>query len=192
MAALYRWLLGARFDALPARVRELHDVTGTAVWNGRADVERGSSLASQLAALLFSLPPDGNDQPLRVTFEPHDGREIWTRAFGARKFRSVQFEKHGMLRERVGPSCLVFALDASAEGLATAAARRACPRHPAAAYAAPMRAYVGKRAGRPLPLRGRPRTCRQAGCWCAMRVGWREPTRCPAHSPDATGRDRGG
>lgn len=71
-----------------------------------------------MLAALFSLPPDGKDQPLHVTFEPRNGREIWTRAFGAREFRSVQFEKHGMLRERVGPTCLVFALDASAEGLA--------------------------------------------------------------------------
>lgn len=116
--ALYRRLLGARFAALPARVRELHDVTETAVWVGRADVERGSSWAGRLLAKLFSLPPDGKDQPLRVVFEPQDGAEIWTRAFGARQFRSLQFERHGLLRERVGPSCLVFALDVSAEGLA--------------------------------------------------------------------------
>jgi Domain of unknown function (DUF4166) len=116
--ALYRRLLGARFEALPARVRELHDVTGTAVWVGRADVERGASWASRLLAALFSLPPDGKEQLLRVTFEPRNGREIWTRAFGLREFRSVQLEKHGLLRERVGLSCLVFALDASLEGLA--------------------------------------------------------------------------
>jgi len=116
--ALYRRLLGARFEMLPAPVRGLHDVTETAVWAGRADVERGSSWASRLLAVLFSLPPDGKDQPLRVTFEPRDGAEVWTRAFGLREFRSVQFEKHGLLRERVGPSCLVFALDVSAEGLA--------------------------------------------------------------------------
>ncbi len=116
--ALYRRLLGARFEALPARVRELHDVTTTAAWVGRADVERGASWASRLLAKLFSLPPDGNDQPLRVTFEPRDGAEVWTRSFGARQFRSLQFEKHGLLRERVGLSCLIFALDVSAEGLA--------------------------------------------------------------------------
>jgi hypothetical protein len=116
--ALYRRLLGGRFDELPPRVRELHDLTGTAVWVGRADVERGASWASRLLARLFSLPPDGKDQPLRVTFEPRDGAEVWTRAFGAREFRSLQFEKHGLLRERVGPSSLVFALDVSAEGLA--------------------------------------------------------------------------
>jgi hypothetical protein len=116
--ALYRRLLRARFESLPARVRELHDVTETAAWVGRADVERGASLASRLLAMLFSLPPEGKDQPLCVTFEPHGGREIWTRAFGTRKFRSVQLEKDGLLRERVGPTCLVFALDASREGLA--------------------------------------------------------------------------
>lgn len=116
--ALYRRLLGARFEVLPAQVRELHDVTETAVWVGRADVERGSSGVSRLLAKLFSLPPDGKDQALRVMFEPRDGGEVWTRAFGAREFRSVQFERRGLLRERVGPSCLVFTLDVSAEGLA--------------------------------------------------------------------------
>ena len=115
--ALYRRLLGGRFEALPAKVRELHDVTETAVWVGRADVERGASWASRLLAMLLSLPPHGKDQPLRVTFEPRDGAEVWTRAFGARQFRSVQFEKDGLLRERVGPGCLVFALDVTADGL---------------------------------------------------------------------------
>ena len=38
---LYRRVLGARFDELPARVRELHDLDGVRVWNGRASVERG-------------------------------------------------------------------------------------------------------------------------------------------------------
>jgi hypothetical protein len=54
---LYRRLLGARFDALPARARELHDVTETSVWIGRADVERGRSWAARAVATLFSLPP---------------------------------------------------------------------------------------------------------------------------------------
>ena len=117
-APLYRRLLAERFAVLPARVRELHDVTATQVWSGRADVERGQSWAARAAATLLRLPSGGKDRPLRVTFTPVDGTEVWTRAFGDKVFRSVQFERGGLLCERVGPTCLEFAPEASAEGLA--------------------------------------------------------------------------
>jgi Domain of unknown function (DUF4166) len=115
---LYRRLLGQRFDELPGRVRELHDLTGTSVWAGRADVERGSSPASRLVATLFGLPLAGRNQALRVTFKPSRSREIWARKFNKTVFCSVQYERAGLLRERVGPTTFVFALEASAHGLA--------------------------------------------------------------------------
>jgi hypothetical protein len=115
---LYRRLLGARFDELPPRVAELHDVTGTSVWAGRADVERGRSPVSRMVATLFGLPPAGRDQALHVTFTPDGGTEIWTRRFGDAVFRSLQYERGGLLRERVGPSTFVFALVTSPDGMA--------------------------------------------------------------------------
>lgn len=117
-AALYRRVLGARFDALPARVRELHDLDGARVWTGRASVERGKSLPSRIAAALTGLPPEGPDQPLRVTFEPVGTAEVWLRQFGSARFRSVQYARGGFLRERVGPTTFVFRPIASPEGLA--------------------------------------------------------------------------
>jgi hypothetical protein len=115
---LYRRLLGPGFEALPARVRELHDLDGVSVWEGRAKVERGRSLLARIAAALSSLPPDADDCPLRVTFEAVGGREIWTRQFADARFRSVQYEAGGLLRERAGPTTFVFTPVASAEGLA--------------------------------------------------------------------------
>ena len=115
---LYRRLLGERFEQLPPRVRELHDLAGASVWMGRADVERGRSLPSRMIATLFGLPPAGRDQALRVTFQAAGDREIWSRSFGNAAFRSVQYERGGLLRERVGPSTFVFALDTSADGMA--------------------------------------------------------------------------
>jgi hypothetical protein len=115
---LYRRLLGAHFDVLPACVRELHDVTETSVWVGRADVERGRSWAARAVATLFSLPPDGRSQPLRVRFEPVAGREVWTRVFGTREFCSVQFQRDEWLAERVGAATLLSQLEASPDGLA--------------------------------------------------------------------------
>ena len=115
---LYRRLLGERFEHLPARVRELHDLTGRSMWTGSADVERGQSLSSRMIATLFGLPPAGRDQALRVAFQVDGDREIWSRAFGTAVFRSVQDERGGLLRERVGPSTFVFALDVSPDGMA--------------------------------------------------------------------------
>ena len=100
------------------RVRELHDIQGVSVWAGMASVERGRSLVSRLAALVSGLPPEGRDQPLRVTFEPVGARENWSRQFGSAPFRSVQYENGGFLFERVGPTTFVFTALASAEGLA--------------------------------------------------------------------------
>ncbi|MBX9591429.1 MAG: DUF4166 domain-containing protein [Hyphomonadaceae bacterium] len=116
---LYRRLLGERFEHLPARVRELHDIAARlSVWSGRADVERGRSWLSRMVATLFGLPPTGRDQALRVTFEPVGGKEIWSRVFGTAVFRSVQYERGGLLNERVGSSTFVFALETSADGMA--------------------------------------------------------------------------
>jgi uncharacterized protein DUF4166 len=114
---LYCRLLGPAFDTLPARVRELHDLDGVSVWEGRANVERGRSLVSRIAARLSSLPPKGDDQPLRVTFAAVGDREIWARQFGKALFRSVQYERGGLLRERVAIGTFVFRTIASADGL---------------------------------------------------------------------------
>ena len=108
---LYRRTLGRRFAQLPPVVRDLHDVTRTRTWTGRADVRRGTTRVARVLATLFSLPPEGRDQPLRVTFEPRDGREIWSRAFGDKLFRTVQSEGAGVLLERAGIVRFSFGLE---------------------------------------------------------------------------------
>lgn len=115
---LYRRVLGDSFDVLPARVRELHDLKGASVWTGMADVERGQSLIARLAGFISGLPPQGRQQTLRVTFEPVDRAENWSRRFGKAQFPSVQYAQDGFLCECVGPTTFVFTPIASAEGLA--------------------------------------------------------------------------
>jgi hypothetical protein len=114
---LYRRLLGPGFDALPARVRELHDLDRISVREGRAQVQRGRSLVARMVAWLASLPPAGDDQPLRVTFAAVKDKEIWARQFGKALFRSVQHERGGLLYERVAFATFVFAATATANGL---------------------------------------------------------------------------
>src|SRR5689334_8866240 len=101
---LYRRVLGPRFWVLPRRVRELHDLAVATQWAGVANVDRGRSRLSGLAAWIAGLPPYGRDQALCVTFEPVGADEIWTRQFGEARFRSVQWQRNGFLCERAGPT----------------------------------------------------------------------------------------
>jgi hypothetical protein len=107
-----------QFETLPLRVRDLHDVIAKRSWTGRTDVTRGNSLPCRAAATLFGLPPAGDQQPIRVTFQPVAGKEIWTREFGSAVFRSVQSQDGRLLSEQVGPTSLIFALVPSQQGLA--------------------------------------------------------------------------
>jgi hypothetical protein len=110
-APLYRRLLGNRFATLPETVRALHDVERRRHWVGNADVTRGRSPVARALAALFSLPPEGRDQRLRVTFDPHGRAERWLRDFPTGTFRSTQSQGEGVMVERVGPVRFAFALD---------------------------------------------------------------------------------
>ena len=161
---LYRRLLGAGFDRLPQAVRELHDFTGVSIWDGRADVERGRSLAARIAAALTSLPPEGDDQPLRVTFHAIGEREIWARQFGSALFRSVQYEGGGLLHERVGPDD-VRVHAAGVGGRPGAAARRLQGAGGAAAARSCTRSCAPSSASRAAATTSRSRrTCRCSAC----------------------------
>lgn len=117
MMPLYRRLLGADFEALPAAVRRLHDLDGEARWSGFADVERGRHPLARGLASLLRLPAEGKAQPLTVTFTPRDGTEVWTRQFGSRRFVSIQSATGEVLCERIGPVTLHMRLSSDASGL---------------------------------------------------------------------------
>lgn len=88
---LYRRILGETWAALPEPVRAIHE-SKTRCWSaqGLATVERGGSLLSRLAGLLFSFPEAGENVPVKVTFEATPEGEIWRRSFAGKSFRSFQ------------------------------------------------------------------------------------------------------
>lgn len=111
-APLHARLLGDAFDRLPAEIRALHAVTETALFEGRARVERGRSPLSRMAAALAGFPEACPDTPLTLRIDVAGGEEIWTRTFGGRRLSSRQFAGGGrmedLLCERFGP--LTFAM----------------------------------------------------------------------------------
>ena len=111
---LYKRLLGDSWWALPNPVRAMHDLDGDMFAEGRAHVERGKGLMAQLVAALFGFPKEGDDVPVKVTFQLRGDKEIWRREFNSRVMQSEQEEGKGrfgrLLCERFGPFAFGLAL----------------------------------------------------------------------------------
>jgi hypothetical protein len=120
-APLYARILGEAWSNLPAEIRAMHDIRGTAIAEGRARVERGRGVLARLIAALIGFPATNPDIPVRVQFDASDGVEIWTRKFGNDRFASRQFAGRGqsehLLCERFGPLTFVMALVVAGERL---------------------------------------------------------------------------
>lgn len=113
---LYERVLGEAFQALPAKLREMHDVSGDRGAVGSAEVSRGRNPVARAVASLMRFPPEGTHD-LHVRFEERDGTETWTRDFAGRVFTSRLAAEGGRLTERFGPLRFVFDLSADASGL---------------------------------------------------------------------------
>lgn len=111
---LYARVLGSAYRELPPAIRALHGHRANHAVSGRASVERGAGLLSRLVGALVGFPAAGADVPVRVSFEIERGREIWTRDFAGRRFRSVQSAGRGrnayLVDERFGPFSFGLAL----------------------------------------------------------------------------------
>ena len=115
-APLYARVMGARYAALPAAVRGIHDVLRDDGAHGRATVTRGRNVLARLAAGLIGFPEEGKHD-LHVGFAERDGRETWTRDFSGRRFSSRLYERGGLLIERFGAAAFGFELPSGKDGL---------------------------------------------------------------------------
>lgn len=111
---LYERILGEAVSALPPAVARMHESTLTRTVSGRAKVERGTGVLARLLAPIFRFPKASDDVPVSVTFTCDGGREVWTRNFAGRNFRSVQSAATGvdahLLAEDFGPIRVLIAL----------------------------------------------------------------------------------
>lgn len=110
--AVYRQVLGSRFEELAPQLQRLHDVTAPQAWVGRSDVTRGTGLVARIVATLAGLPRSGTAQHLRVTFTPvgegASASEVWERLFSGRLFRTRQWCAGEHIVEAAGLVRFVF------------------------------------------------------------------------------------
>lgn len=113
---LYARIMGSRFEQLPPALRRVHDVLRDGGASGEAKVTGTANRLGQLVARVMRFPPAGQ-YPLHVSFTERDGREHWTRRFGARTFASSLSEEQDCLVERFGPLRFRFGLPGDHRGL---------------------------------------------------------------------------
>jgi hypothetical protein len=111
---VFRQVLGAAFDQLPAAVAALHAGAGDETWAGAGSVERGRGPVVATACALFGFPASTPDTPVRVQIKRRPGVETWRRTFGSRSFSSVLTVGRGareqLISERFGPVSVALAL----------------------------------------------------------------------------------
>lgn len=112
---LYKRILGDAWDALPAPLARLHNITSKELKaQGIAHVEAGKHPFARLLAALYGFPRAGEQVPVRVTFHRRDNGELWERDFVGRKFSTVQSEGRGyadkLVLEKFGPVTFWMAL----------------------------------------------------------------------------------
>lgn len=113
---LYARAMDARFDALPAAVRAMHEVNGEGGAAGEGSVKRGSHPLARLIGGIMRFPPEG-DYPVHVGFAERAGKERWTRDFGGHRFTSELSRAGDGVAERFGPLRFVFDLPSDQTGL---------------------------------------------------------------------------
>jgi len=117
---LYPRLRGANWDALDARLKHFHWITGTRHGSGRFEIRYGQARLARSLARLLRLPQEGRDVPttLAIRREHIPNREIgdaekWERTFGSRKLCSLQYAcRQKFLVECFGILEMRFLLDA--------------------------------------------------------------------------------
>jgi hypothetical protein len=117
-APLYARLLGPDWLLLPAITRALHQPEPEALFEGRADIRRGSNLLARLMASLLGLPEAGSAvETLVKVSRTDDGGELLERWYGHRHFATWQGARDGLLIERFGPFELRFRLSGHEAGI---------------------------------------------------------------------------
>ena len=114
---LYRRVMKADFDLLPASLRDLHSPLRNGGATGEAVVEGAETRLGALIARAMRFPPAGR-HPLHVQFHESANVERWTREFAGHRFTSELSEVEGQLQERFGPLRFRFELQRTERGLA--------------------------------------------------------------------------
>jgi hypothetical protein len=113
--SLYPALLGPAWMSLAPSVRRLHE--GGARARGVFRVRRGEGFFARLVAALLRMPPASEGTLVTLAVDPAGGGERWSRSFGGRMLRTLQWQSGALLVEAMGLVQCLFELRAEAGAL---------------------------------------------------------------------------
>jgi Domain of unknown function (DUF4166)/Saccharopine dehydrogenase NADP binding domain len=99
---------------LPQPVAIFHQNIAKSVWSGTADIDNGRNPLARLIRLLFGFPRAGRGVPLTVSVARSPDREVWTRNFAGKCFRSELSFSGTHVTERFGPFTFTIGLKVDA------------------------------------------------------------------------------
>ncbi|MEQ8699341.1 MAG: DUF4166 domain-containing protein, partial [Bauldia litoralis] len=112
--SLFKYVLGNRFQELPAALRAMLEGRETRRYRGTASVTRGSNTLSHLLGGLMGLPRKAQEISVTLEIVPGVHRETWTRHFGRKTLRTAMRAGgragRGRIVERVGAVSLTLEL----------------------------------------------------------------------------------
>lgn len=112
-SSLFRHLLGASFERLPAGIRQVHAGHPSLWFEGACAIERGRHWLARLSAVIAGMPPATAQVDLRIEIAADAAGETWNRHFGERLMSSRMHAVNGLLVERLGPLTIAFQLEAA-------------------------------------------------------------------------------
>lgn len=116
--SLFQSLLGDTWTQLGTAVQRMHGSDAQVRTRGIADVQGASHLPARALRWLLGLPQPGASQLIEVTMQRDGLREVWTRRFATGRMRSeLDRAAPPLLRERLGPVTLRFALLADGQAI---------------------------------------------------------------------------
>ena len=118
---LYRNVMGAAFDAMPAITRAVHNPDPERHFVGRAQIRRGTNWLARQVANWLKLPQPGDGVPIEVTIWRDGEDDVFTRNFDGSIFESRQFGEDTAdgkrLMETIGPITTRLRIEARHDGL---------------------------------------------------------------------------
>jgi hypothetical protein len=117
VAPIFKKVLGAQFEALPAEIRAPHTTTDISRWQGRASVKRGRGFWSRILGAVFGFPKPSDSIDVQVTKTITEQGETWERRFGKKLFRSRLSASPEGLTEKFGPFSFLIGLHFQDDGL---------------------------------------------------------------------------
>ncbi len=107
---MYRAVMGEAFNRLALPVQQFHTFAGHHEFQGVVQVEAPASLLAKVLAILLGAPLTTARGRIRFEMSAEPTTECWTRFFPGKTMRSTLSKSGNRLTERLGASCLTFAL----------------------------------------------------------------------------------